>query len=74
MKLAWIRRHVPAVMLSALLILLGIIAYQRIGVDRYPNIEQPILSVSTTLTGATPEVMDASVTQVIEAAVNSVPD
>lgn len=75
MKLAdlSIRRHVLAVMLSALLILLGIIAYQRIGVDRYPNIEQPILSVSTTLTGATPDVMDASVTQVIEAAVNSVP-
>ena len=60
-------------MLSAVLILFGLIAYQKIGVDRYPNIEQPVVSISTALTGATPEVMDSSVTQVIESAVNSVP-
>ena len=75
MKLAElsIRRHVLAYMLSAVLVLFGLIAYQKIGVDRYPNIEQPVISISTTLTGATPEVMDSSVTQIIEAAVNSVP-
>ena len=75
MKLAElsIRRHVLAYMLSAVLILFGLIAYQKIGVDRYPNIEQPVVSISTALTGATPEVMDSSVTQVIESAVNSVP-
>lgn len=75
MKLAElsIRRHVLAYMLSAVLILFGLIAYQKIGVDRYPNIEQPVISIATTLTGATPEVMDSSVTQVIESAVNSVP-
>ena len=75
MKLAElsIRRHVLAYMLSAVLVLFGMIAYQKIGVDRYPNIEQPVVSIATVLTGATPEVMDSSVTQIIEAAVNSVP-
>ena len=68
-----IRRHVLAFMLSAVMVLFGVLAYQKIGVDRYPNIEQPIISVSTSLTGATPEVMDVSVTQIIESAVNSVP-
>ena len=68
-----IRRHVLTYMMSAVLILFGVLAYQRIGVDRYPNIEQPIISVSTTLRGATPEVVDNSITQAIESAVNSVP-
>ena len=60
-----IRRHVLTYMMSAVLILFGVLAYQRIGVDRYPNIEQPIISVSTTLRGATPEVVDNSITQAI---------
>lgn len=68
-----VRRHVLAFMLSAVLVLFGIVAFNRIGIDRYPNIDQPVISVSTSLDGATPEVMDSSVTQVIESAVNSVP-
>ncbi len=68
-----VRRHVLAFMLSAVLVLFGIVAFNRIGIDRYPNIDQPVISVSTALDGATPEVMDSSVTQVIESAVNSVP-
>ncbi|WP_054285199.1 efflux RND transporter permease subunit [Gulbenkiania mobilis] len=69
----FVRRHVLAFVLSAVVVLLGVVAYQRIGVDRYPAIEQPTLSITTTLTGASPDVIDQSVTQVIEAAVNSVP-
>ena len=68
-----IRRHVLAFMMSAVLILFGVVAFERIGIDRYPNIDQPVISVSTRLDGATPEVIDQSVTQAIESAVNSVP-
>ena len=68
-----IRRHVFAFMLNALLILFGLIAYQRIGVDKLPYIEFPVISVSTTQNGANPEVIDASITNLIESAVNSVP-
>lgn len=68
-----IRRHVLAFMLNALLILFGLIAYQRIGVDKLPYIEFPVISVSTTQNGANPEVIDASITNLIESAVNSVP-
>ena len=60
-------------MLNALLILFGLIAYQRIGVDKLPYIEFPVVSVSTTQRGANPDVIDASITNVIETAVNSVP-
>ena len=53
-----IKRHVLAWMVSGLLVLFGIISYQRIGVDRFPYIEFPIISVTTTLTGANPDVVD----------------
>ena len=68
-----IRRHVFAWMLSAVLMLFGIISYGRIGMDRYPYIEFPVVSVSTALKGANPDIVDASVTNVIESSVNSVP-
>ena len=68
-----IRRHVLAWMLSAILVLFGFISYQRIGVDRFPYIEFPIVSITTALKGANPEIVDASITNVIETAVNSVP-
>ncbi len=66
-----IRRHVFAWMISGLFILFGIISFQKIGIDRFPSIEFPILSVTTTLEGANPEIIDASITNIIEGAVNS---
>lgn len=68
-----VRRHVLACMLSAVLVLFGWISYQRVGFDRFPKIEFPVVSVTTTLAGANPEIIDASITGVIEAAVNSIP-
>jgi HAE1 family hydrophobic/amphiphilic exporter-1 len=68
-----IRRHVFAAMLSIVLVLFGLIGYQRIGVDRYPQIEFPLVSVVTVLPGANPEIVDNSVTGVIESAVNAIP-
>jgi HAE1 family hydrophobic/amphiphilic exporter-1 len=60
-------------MLSGVLILFGVISYQRIGVDRFPSIEFPMIAVSTVLPGANPSVVDAAVTNIIETTVNSVP-
>ncbi len=67
-----IRRHVLTLMLSLVLILFGTISYQRIGVDRLPQIDFPMLSIATALPGANPDIIDASVTNVIESMVNSV--
>jgi len=68
-----IKRHVLAWMLSGVLVLFGIISYQRIGVDRFPYIEFPVISVTTSQKGANPDIIDASITNVIETSVNSVP-
>ncbi len=68
-----IKRHVLAWMLSGVIILFGLIAYQRIGVDRIPSIDFPVIMVSTVLRGADPDVVDTSITSVIESAINTTP-
>ncbi|HEX6155477.1 MAG TPA: efflux RND transporter permease subunit, partial [Burkholderiales bacterium] len=68
-----IRRHVFAVMLSAVLVLFGAIAYLRMGVDKLPYIEFPIISITTGYKGANPDIIDAAITNLIETSVNSVP-
>ncbi|MDQ5942955.1 MAG: hypothetical protein QG572_1771, partial [Pseudomonadota bacterium] len=68
-----IKRHVLAWMLSLVLVLFGYIGYERIGMDRYPYIEFPVVSVSTTLKGANPDIVDASITNILESSVNSTP-
>ena len=68
-----IRRHVFAFMLSAVLVLFGWISYQRMGVDKLPYIEFPVISITTVYKGANPEIIDAAVTNLIETTINSVP-
>jgi len=68
-----IKRHVLAWMLSGVIVLFGIISYQRIGVDRIPAIDFPIIVINTTLRGANPDVIDTSITSVIESAINTTP-
>jgi len=68
-----IKRHVLAWMLSGVIVLFGIISYQRIGVDRIPAIDFPIIVVNTTLRGANPDVVDTSITGIIESAINTTP-
>jgi HAE1 family hydrophobic/amphiphilic exporter-1 len=68
-----IQRHVFAYMLSGALLLFGVISFDRIGVDRFPDIDFPMISVRTVLPGASPEIIDSSIANLIETSVNSVP-
>ena len=61
-----IRRPVLASMLSAALVLFGVIGYSRLSVRELPDIDPPIISVSTTLPGANAEVVETAVTDVLE--------
>jgi HAE1 family hydrophobic/amphiphilic exporter-1 len=67
-----IKRPVFATMMIMILLVFGIISYPRLGVDLYPNVDFPIVTVTTTLEGASPEVMETDVTDVIEEAVNTI--
>ncbi len=68
----FVRRRVLAYMLSAAMLLFGIIGVTGVGLDRLPNVEPPMITITTLNPGASPEVMDASVSSVIESYVNSV--
>jgi HAE1 family hydrophobic/amphiphilic exporter-1 len=59
-------------MVTVLLLVLGIFSYRKLGVDLMPKIEIPVVTVLTTLRGASPEEIESQVTKLIEEAVNTV--
>src|SRR5262245_35675847 len=67
-----VRRPVFATMLVAAIAVIGAIAFTRLGVDRYPRVELPTVSVTTSNAGAAPENVETEITDRIEAAVNTV--
>jgi len=67
-----IRRPVFATMLIAFLVVLGMFSYQRLAVDLFPNIDFPIVSITTTLKGASVEEIESGVTKPIEEALNTI--
>ena len=68
----FIRRRVLAYMLSAAMLLFGVIGLNGVGLDRFPNVDPPMITITTPYPGASPEVIDASVSSVIESTANSV--
>ncbi|MBP1688302.1 MAG: Acriflavin resistance protein, partial [Deltaproteobacteria bacterium] len=67
-----VRRPVFATMGIAALVVLGIFSYRSMVVDLYPRSDVPLVSVTTTLAGASSEEMEARVTKIVEEAVNTV--
>src|SRR3954463_13763823 len=67
-----IKRPVFATMMNLLLVFLGWWSYQRIGVDQLPNVELPIITVSTTLRGASPEEVETTITKPMEEIINTI--
>ena len=61
-----IRRPVFATVLSLIVVLLGLMAYDRLAVREYPNIDVPIVTVNVSYPGASPEIMESQVAQPIE--------
>ena len=67
-----VRRPVFATVLMLVLTVVGFFAYQKLGVDRFPKIDFPMVVVSTLLPGAAPEEVETEVSDKIEAAVNTI--
>ncbi len=61
-----IRRPVLATVMSLMLVLLGVLAYQRLPVREYPDIDAPVVSVRTVYTGASAEVVESQVSRPLE--------
>lgn len=67
-----IKRPVTTILFTAGILIFGYIAFLNMGVDLYPEIEFPTVSISSTLRGADPEIMDSDVTDVLEEQINTI--
>src|SRR5205823_11833166 len=67
-----IKRPIFTVMLVSAPVVLGLASYFRLGVDLFPNVDLPVVSVTTTLRGASVEEMETQVTKPIEEICNTV--
>jgi HAE1 family hydrophobic/amphiphilic exporter-1 len=67
-----IRRPVFTVMSMIALVVFGVLGYQTLPINLLPSLDIPVVSVVTILPGASPEVMESDVTDVLEAAVNTI--
>jgi multidrug efflux pump len=61
-----IRRPVLACVMSLLLVLVGLVAFQQLTVREYPRIDEPVVTVNTRLLGASSEVIESQVTKPLE--------
>ncbi|HYU43773.1 MAG TPA: efflux RND transporter permease subunit, partial [Vicinamibacteria bacterium] len=67
-----IKQPVFATMMMVALAVLGITSYRQLKVDMFPNVEFPIVTVTTVYAGASPETVEREVTKRIEESINTV--
>ncbi len=67
-----IRRPVLATVMSLLLILVGAVSFQQLQVREYPRIDEPVVTVSTRLVGASSEVIETQVTKPLEDSISGI--
>ena len=67
-----VRRPVLACVMILILVVVGGAGCFRLGVDRFPQVDLPTVSVSASLPGAAPETIETEVTEKIEEAVNTI--
>jgi HAE1 family hydrophobic/amphiphilic exporter-1 len=61
-----------ATMVMLAIVVLGLFSYQRLQVDQFPNVDFPVVVVTTDYPGASPEIVESEVTKKIEEGVNSI--
>ncbi len=67
-----VRRPIFATVLILLILVIGVAGYMNLGVDRFPNVDLPIVVVTTRLPGAAPEDVESEISDKIEEAVNTI--
>ena len=67
-----IKRPVFMTMVGLALIVFGLVAFPKLALDLFPKIDFPVVNITTKLVGASPEIMEVDVTDVVEEAVNTI--
>jgi multidrug efflux pump len=61
-----IKRPVLSTVMSLVILLLGLVAWPRLQVRQYPNVDEPKISITTQLEGAGPEIIETQITKILE--------
>src|SRR5678816_1986417 len=67
-----VRRPVFASVLILVLVVVGFVGYRTLGVDKFPKVDFPLITIVTPYPGAAPAAVETDVTEKIEEAVNTV--
>ncbi len=67
-----LKNPVFATMVMLAFVVLGLFSYQRLQVDQFPNVDFPVVVISTEYPGASPEIVESEVTKKVEEGVNSI--
>ncbi|WP_439112671.1 efflux RND transporter permease subunit [Hydrogenophaga sp.] len=67
-----LRNPVFATMVMVAFVVLGLFSFQRLQIDQFPNIDFPVVVVTTAYPGASPEIVESELTKKVEEAVNAV--
>lgn len=67
-----IRRPVLAIVLSTIIVLLGVVSLSFLGVREFPAVDPPVITVSTSYSGANAEIVDSQITEPLEQAINGI--
>ena len=68
-----LKRPVLATVMNLTLVLFGIVGYSFLAVRDYPAIDPPVISVSTSYTGANADIIESQITEPLEKQVNGIP-
>jgi hydrophobe/amphiphile efflux-1 (HAE1) family protein len=68
-----LKRPVLATVMNLMLILFGIVGFTFLAVRDYPAIDPPIITISTSYTGANPDIIESQITEPLEKQVNGIP-
>ncbi|MBU0482705.1 MAG: efflux RND transporter permease subunit [Proteobacteria bacterium] len=69
-----VRRPIFTTMVTMIVIIIGLVSLSRLRIDLLPTIELPTLTIRTSYEGASPEVMERLITQILEEIVATVPN
>ena len=67
-----IRRPIFAFVLILALVVVGVVGYRGLGVDKFPKVDFPLVTIVTPYPGASPSAVETDVTEKVEEAVNTV--
>lgn len=68
-----LKRPVGAIVLNLMIILFGVVGFTFLAVRDYPAIDPAVVSISTSYTGANPDIMESQITEPLEKQINGIP-